>query len=81
MSLAIAWQYFNAVREELDDYARTFLVIAPNVIVFERLKTDFAGGRIFKADPVIPKGLQVFWDVDCVMRGEGERAATEGALA
>ncbi len=80
MSLAIAWQYFNAVREELEDYARTFLVIAPNVIVFERLKTDFAGGRIFKADPVIPKGLQVFWDVDCVMRGEGERAATEGAL-
>ncbi len=59
MSLAIAWQYFNAVREELHDYARTFLVIAPNVIapnviVFERLKTDFAGGRIFRADPVIP---------------------------
>ena len=33
------------------DYAKTFLLIAPNVIVLERLKTDFAGGRIFRATP------------------------------
>ena len=42
MALAIAWQYFNAVREQDDtakDYAKTFLLIAPNVIVLERLKS------------------------------------------
>src|SRR2546425_6345629 len=39
MSLAIAWQYFNAVVEGKQDYATTFLVVAPNVIVFERLRT------------------------------------------
>jgi type III restriction enzyme len=55
ISLAIAWQYLNAVAEELDDYARSFLLLAPNVIVFERLRADFAGGRIFHADPVIPQ--------------------------
>ena len=49
MSLAVAWQYLNAAREGLADYAKTFLVIAPNVIVFERLRTDFAGGRIFQS--------------------------------
>src|SRR3990172_11939608 len=75
MALAIAWQYFNAVAEGRDDYARTFLIIAPNVIVFERLRTDFAGGRIFQADPVIPPELRVFWDLDCYLRGEGERAS------
>ncbi|HLI30695.1 MAG TPA: DEAD/DEAH box helicase family protein, partial [Terriglobia bacterium] len=83
MSLAIAWQFFNAVREPegtARDYARTFLVLAPNVIVFERLKTDFAGSRIFRADPVIPKEFEIFWDFECVMRGEGERAYSEGAL-
>jgi len=80
MSLAIVWHYLNATREDTDDYARTFLIVAPNVIVFERLKIDFAGGHIFKADPLIPRGLRVFWDMDCVMRGEGERAATEGML-
>ncbi len=83
MALAIAWQFFNAVREPDDvakDYAKTFLVLAPNVIVFERLKTDFGGARIFRADPVIPKELEIFWDFDCVVRGDGEKAHSEGAL-
>jgi type III restriction enzyme len=81
MSLAIAWQFFNAVAEARDDFATTFLLIAPNVIVFERLRTDFAGGRIFRVDPVIPPELEIFWrDFQCYMRGEGERASSLGAL-
>ena len=60
MSLAVAWQFFNAQREEADiakDYARTFLIIAPNVIVLQRLATDFAGGRVFQpnGDPIVPR--------------------------
>jgi type III restriction enzyme len=80
MSLAIAWQYFNAVAEASEDYAKTFLVIAPNVIVFERLRSDFEGGRIFQHDPLIPEELRIFWDFQCYMRGEGERAGSNGAL-
>lgn len=80
MSLAIAWQYFNSVIENDESYARTFLVIAPNVIVFERLRTDFAGGRIFKQDPIIPKEMQIYWDMQFYMRGEAERASSEGAV-
>jgi type III restriction enzyme len=80
MALAIAWQYFNAVAEGRTDYARTFLVLAPNVIVFERLRTDFGSGRIFRADPVIPPELAIFWDFDCYMREDGERAGSQGAL-
>jgi type III restriction enzyme len=83
MALAVAWQFFNAMWEADEitkDYAKTFLIIAPNVIVLERLKTDFSGGRIFQADPVIPKELSIFWDFDCVMRGEGEKAHAEGTL-
>ena len=80
MALAMAWQYFNAVAEPRDDYARTFLLIAPNVIVFERLKLDFAGGRIFRSDPIIPPELRIYWDFDCYMRGDGERASSQGAL-
>jgi type III restriction enzyme len=83
MSLAVAWQFFNAVREADDvakDYAKTFLILAPNVIVLERLKTDFAGGRIFRSDPVIPRELEIFWEFDCVMRGEAEKAPAEGML-
>ncbi len=83
MSLAIAWQFFNAVREQDEiakDYAKTFLLLAPNVIVLERLKTDFANGNIFINDPVIPRELRIFWEFDCVMRGDAERAPAEGAL-
>jgi type III restriction enzyme len=81
MSLVIAWQFFNAVAEARDDFAKTFLIIAPNVIVFERLRTDFEGGRIFRADPVIPPEMEIFWrDFQCYMRGEGERASSLGAL-
>ncbi len=80
MSLAVAWQYFNAVAEGRDDYAKVSLIIAPNVIVFERLRTDFEDGYIFRTDPVIPPELRVFWDFDSYMRGEGERASSQGAL-
>jgi type III restriction enzyme len=80
MALAVAWQFFNAVAEARADFAKTFLVIAPNVIVFERLRTDFAGGRIFQLDPVIPEELRIFWDFQCYLRGEGERAGSLGAL-
>ena len=54
-----------------DDFAKTFLIIALNVIVFERSRMDFEGGRIFRADPVVPPELQIFWrDFQCYMRGE-----------
>ncbi len=80
MSLAIVWQFFNAVREDEGDYAKTFLILAPNVIVFERLKSDFEGGRIFTLDPLIPRELKIFWEFDCIMRGDAERAPAEGTL-
>jgi len=80
IALAIAWQYFNAVVEGQTDFATTALLLAPNVIVFERLRTDFAGGRIFRAEPVIPPELKIFWDLDCYMRGDPERARSLGAL-
>jgi type III restriction enzyme len=80
IALAIAWHYFNAAAEGLKDFAKTFLVVAPNVIVFERLRIDFEAGRIFKTDPIVPPELEVYWDFDCYMRGEPERASSEGAL-
>src|SRR5438552_4065248 len=80
MSLAIAWQFFNAVAEARDDFAKTFLLIAPNVIVFERLRIDFEGAAIFNLDPIIPDALRIYWDFQCYMRDESERASSLGAL-
>jgi type III restriction enzyme len=80
MALAIAWQYFNAVAEGRSDFARTFLVIAPNVIVYERLRGDFGSGHIFRSDPIIPPELRIFWDMDFYMRGDQEHSSSIGAV-
>ena len=55
MALAVVWQFANAVKEDESQYAKNFLVLAPNVIVFDRLKSDFESGKIFRTDPLIPK--------------------------
>lgn len=80
MAMAIAWQYANAVRTNAEDYASNFLVLAPNVIVFERLRTDFEGGRMFHSDPLVPRHFKLWWDMQFYMRGDGERAHSSGAL-
>ncbi|MBP9751480.1 MAG: DEAD/DEAH box helicase family protein [Candidatus Moranbacteria bacterium] len=54
MSLIIAWAYFHKLYEEGSGLAKNFLLIAPNVIVFERIKNDFEGNRIFFQDPILP---------------------------
>jgi type III restriction enzyme len=54
MSLVIAWAYFHRLYEPESDLAKNFLLVAPNVIVFERIKNDFEGNKIFFTDPVLP---------------------------
>ncbi len=54
MSLVIAWAYFHKLYEDGSNLAKNFLLIAPNVIVFERIKKDFEGNTIFFQDPVLP---------------------------
>jgi type III restriction enzyme len=55
MSLMIAWAYFHKKYEEGSNLAKNFLLITPNVIVFERIKNDFEGLKIFFSDPVLPE--------------------------
>ena len=55
MSLAIAWSFFHKLYESDSQLSRNFLVIAPNIIVLDRLYHDFQGLRIFFEDPVLPE--------------------------
>lgn len=54
MSLAIAWSFFHKIYEPESTLARNFLVIAPNIIVLDRVYNDFEGLKIFFQDPVLP---------------------------
>lgn len=54
LSLLIAWSYFHKLYEAQSRLARNILLIAPNIIVLDRLRADFDGLRIFFGDPVLP---------------------------
>jgi type III restriction enzyme len=54
MSLALAWSFYHKLYEPESELSRNFLVIAPNIIVLDRIYHDFQGLRIFFADPVLP---------------------------
>lgn len=80
MSLAVVWSYFHALRESDSPLARHFVIIAPNLTVFERLKEDFGDGRIFDADPLIPPAWRGDWNLSVVLQDEAAGAATGGVL-
>jgi len=54
LSLVLAWSFYHKLYEPESELARNFLVIAPNIIVLDRIYKDFQGLRIFFQDPVIP---------------------------
>ena len=54
LSLLIAWSFFHKLYETDSDLSRNFLVVAPNIIVLDRLRADFDGLRIFFNDPILP---------------------------
>ncbi len=84
MSLAIVWSYFHALRESDSPMAKHFVVTAPNLTVFERLKTDFkpaeGGADIFDKDPLIPVAWRGDWNMSVVLQDEASGAATGGTL-
>jgi len=80
MSLAIVWSYFHALRESESPMAKHFVIVAPNLTVYERLKDDFADGRIFHEDPLIPSEWQGDWNMSVVLQDAASGAATGGVI-
>lgn len=80
MSLCMVWSYFHALRESESEMARHFVVIAPNLTVYERLKEDFGNGKIFDTDPLIPSEWRGDWNLSVVLQDEASGASTGGTL-
>lgn len=84
MSLAIVWSYFHSLRESDSPLARHFVIVAPNLTVFERLRQDFkpaeGGQDIFDRDPLIPLAWRGDWNLTTVLQDEAGGAATGGTL-
>ena len=83
MAMAIVWSYFNAAREDNKDFTRDFLLIAPNLIVLDRLMGDsknpeFFEGAIFKKFPFLPPEWSGQFQLDVIGPDE-ERESTKPA--
>ena len=72
------WSYFHALREPDSELARDFVMIAPSITVFERLKEDFkptaAAPTSSIIDPVIPPAWRSDWNLSVVLQDEPSAA-------
>jgi type III restriction enzyme len=55
MGLTLVWSYFHKLYEADSTLSKDFLVIAPNIIVLNRLRKDFDGLKMFFDEPFIPE--------------------------
>jgi type III restriction enzyme len=83
MAMAVVWSYFNATKEKRDDFTKDFLLIAPNLIVLDRLmgdskKPEFFEGAIFRKFPFIPPEWSSDFQLDVIGPDE-ERESTKHA--
>lgn len=80
MSLCVVWSYFHALYEEDSPMTSSFLVLAPNLIVFERLKADFGDGATFRRDPLVPPEWTHDFDLAVFLQDELSSVTTCGVL-
>ena len=81
MSLAVVWSFFNAhFSGKSNDYSQTFVLIAPNVIVYQRLLEDLRDGAIFRRDPLIPPEWEGDWQFTVITRDDPVASSTPGTL-
>ncbi len=80
MSLVVVWSYFNALKEMNPDLSKHFVIIAPNLTVYERLKDDFENNKIFGSDPLIPEEWQGDFQINTFLQDEPGSDASSGAI-
>lgn len=80
MAMAAIWSYFHRRRVPGSLLSDNFLIVAPNVIVYQRLERDFAAGRIFHELPLIPPEWRGSWTLKVILRGEGTEPDPSGNL-
>lgn len=80
MAMAIVWARFHKQRVLGSDLSTNFLMVAPNVIVYQRLEKDFAANRIFYELPLIPPEWRGAFSQKVILRGEATEPDPSGNL-
>ena len=70
MAMAIVWSYFHKLFVPESQMSTNFLIVAPNVIVYQRLEKDFANNKIFNELPLIPPEWRQQFSLKVILRGD-----------
>lgn len=70
VAMAIVWSRFHKQRVAGSELSTNFLIVAPNVIVYQRLERDFGANRIFYELPLIPPEWRGAFSQKVILRGE-----------
>lgn len=80
MAMVVVWSHFHKKLVPGSDLSTNFLIVAPNVIVYQRLEKDFASNRIFHELPLIPPEWRGTWSQKVILRGESTEPDPSGNL-
>ncbi len=80
MSLAIVWSYFHRLRETDSNLPQHFVIIAPNLTVYERLKDDFENCSIFYKDPLLPTDWVNDFQMQVILQDNPGGSSTRGTI-
>ena len=79
IAMAVVWSHFHKKRVPGSELSTNFLIVAPNVIVYQRLEKDFASNNIFKQLPLVPPEWRPF-EPKVILRGEATEPDASGNL-
>lgn len=80
MAMAMIWARFHKQLMPGSELSTNFLIVAPNVIVYQRLERDFAANRIFYELPLIPPEWRGAFSQKVILRGEVAEPDPSGNL-
>jgi type III restriction enzyme len=80
IAMAMVWSHFHKKRVPGSDLSTNFLIVAPNIIVYQRLEKDFASNQIFYELPLIPPEWRGAFAQKLILRGEAAKPDPSGNL-
>jgi type III restriction enzyme len=79
-AMVVVWSHFHKKRVPGSSLSTNFLIVAPNIIVYQRLEKDFASNRIFYEIPLIPPEWRGAFAQKVILRGEASEPDPSGNL-
>lgn len=80
MAMVITWCRLHRQFVPGSELSTNFLIVAPNVIVYQRLAKDFEANRIFHQLPLIPPEWRGAFSQNVVLRGQTRAPESSGNL-